>query len=242
MSKGQSIPILTYHQIASSPVKGTPYRSLVVSPELFAAHMRMLQLLGYQGMSMGQLLPYLRGEKQGKVVGITFDDGYQNNLVHAMPVLRKLGFGATCYVVSDLIGKSNEWDQSAGVPQVPLMTRDELLQWISAGLEVGAHTCLHAHLPALQEDHAWQEIHGSRCGLETLLGVPVQHFCYPYGEYSERDVSLVQRARFLTATTTQRGRARTGDALLELKRIPVLRRTHRLLLAWKLLTAYETGR
>lgn len=204
--------------------------------------MRMLKLLGYQGMSMGQLLPYLRGEKKGKVVGITFDDGYQNNLVHAMPVLRKFEFGATCYVVSDLIGRRNEWDQSAGVPQVPLMTRNELLQWIAAGLEVGAHTCQHVHLPTLQDDHAWREIHGSRCDLETLLGVPVQHFCYPYGDYSERDVSLVQSAGFMSATTTLRGRARAGDALLELKRIPVLRRTNRLLLAWKLLTAYETGR
>jgi peptidoglycan/xylan/chitin deacetylase (PgdA/CDA1 family) len=29
---------------------------------------------------MTELQPYLTGKKQGKVVGITFDDGYKNNL------------------------------------------------------------------------------------------------------------------------------------------------------------------
>lgn len=239
MTQGQRISILTYHQIADAPVKGTPYRSLVVSPRLFAAQMQMLKVMGYQGVSMGHLLPFLRGEKTGKVVGITFDDGYQNNLVHAMPVLRAVGFGATCYVVSDRIGKTNTWDQSQGIPQVPLMDRNELREWIAAGLEIGAHTRQHVHLPNLDDTQAWNEINGSRCELEQLLGVSVQHFCYPYGEYCERDVVLAQKAKFLTATTTRRGRVQAGDSLLELRRVPILRRTHRLLLAWKLLTSYE---
>jgi peptidoglycan/xylan/chitin deacetylase (PgdA/CDA1 family) len=82
----QPIPILVYHQIAGAPPKGSPFRGLYVAPAAFARQMAWLKLLGYKGLSMGALQPYLRGELSGKVVGITFDDGYRNNLTHALPV------------------------------------------------------------------------------------------------------------------------------------------------------------
>ena len=80
-------PILMYHQIDASPARGTPLRGLTVTPGSFARQMGLLRLLGYRGVSMTGLEPYLRGETTGKVVGITFDDGYRNNLEHALPVL-----------------------------------------------------------------------------------------------------------------------------------------------------------
>ncbi|MEY2622719.1 MAG: hypothetical protein RIT26_2539, partial [Pseudomonadota bacterium] len=107
------IPILMYHQIDQPPPRGTPLRGLVVSPRSFSWQMAMLRALGYQGLSMRDLEPYLEGRKQGRVVGITFDDGYQNNFDHALPILRRHGHTATCYAVSGLIGQSNVWD--AGV-------------------------------------------------------------------------------------------------------------------------------
>ena len=67
----QTIPILMYHQIDAEPPKGSPMRGLVVSPTTFSRQMFALNLLGYQGKSMGDLLPYINGEKHGKVFGIT---------------------------------------------------------------------------------------------------------------------------------------------------------------------------
>ena len=78
------IPILTYHQIAPSPARGAGFRSLYVAPAAFARQMAWLHLLGYQGLSMSALMPYLRGERVGKVVGISLDDGYLNNLSHLL--------------------------------------------------------------------------------------------------------------------------------------------------------------
>lgn len=232
-------PILTFHQIAPTPPDGTPYRSLCVAPESFAKHMRWLKLLGYQGLSMSAMLPYLQGNKQGKVVGITFDDGYLNNLTHALPVLQELGFSATCYVVSQMLGKTNVWDEAVGIPQVPLMNAQQLRAWVDGGQEVGAHTRHHLHLNALPDTQALQEIAQSKIELEQATGQAVRHFCYPYGEYSPAHVRMVHEAGFATATTTQRGRARAGDALCELRRVPVLRRTTRLQLLLKLFTSHE---
>ncbi len=76
---------------------------------------------------MTDLQRHLRGEKTGKVVGITFDDGYLNNLTNALPVLQKHGFTSTCYVVDGLLGKTNVWDESIGIAQTPLMTVEQLL-------------------------------------------------------------------------------------------------------------------
>jgi len=50
----------------------------------------MLKTLGYQGLSMSGLEPYLRGEKSGKVVGITLDDGFVNNLEQFYSSVEKL--------------------------------------------------------------------------------------------------------------------------------------------------------
>jgi peptidoglycan/xylan/chitin deacetylase (PgdA/CDA1 family) len=232
-------PILTFHQIAPTPPKGTPYRSLCVAPESFAKHMRWLKTLGYQGVSMSGLLPYLQGVKQGRVVGITFDDGYLNNLTHALPVLQELGFSATCYAVSQLLGKTNVWDEAVGIPQVPLMNAAQLRAWVDGGQEVGAHTRHHVHLPDLSPDVAQQEIAQCKAELQDITGQAVEHFCYPYGDYSPEHVRMVQEAGYATATTTQRGRAQVGDNLFELRRVPVLRRASRLQLLLKLATHYE---
>ncbi len=235
----QRIPILTYHQIAEAPPKGAPFRSLYVAPGAFARQMAVLKMLGYRGLSMGALLPYLRGEKSGRVVGITFDDGYRNNLVHALPVLQKHGFSSTCYVVSGLLGQTNIWDQEVGIAQTPLMTATDLHAWCAGGQEVGAHTCNHAKLSQISAHHSWDEISRSKAELEVLLGTAVSHFCYPYGGYEASHVQQVQAAGFTTATTTGRGRASRASALFELPRVPVLRSTTLPVFLLKLLSSYE---
>ncbi len=89
-----------YHQIGEPNPKGTPFRGLTVHPDSFARQMRWMRRLGYRGLSMRDVMPYVRGERQGKVFGITFDDGYRNVHHNAMPVLSELGFTATNYFVA----------------------------------------------------------------------------------------------------------------------------------------------
>jgi peptidoglycan/xylan/chitin deacetylase (PgdA/CDA1 family) len=235
----QRIPILTYHQIAQAQPKGAPFRSLYVAPASFARQMRLLKMLGYQGLSMTALQPYLRGEKTGKVVGITFDDGYTNNLVHAAPVLKRLGFSSTCYAVSGLLGQTNVWDLEVGIAQTPLMTAAELRAWIAAGQEIGSHTRSHARLLQCDEAASLDEIQGGKADLEALLGIPVSHFCYPYGAYGPAHVQQVKAAGFATATTTTRGRATADSNAFELPRVPVVRSTTLPVFLLKLLSKYE---
>jgi peptidoglycan/xylan/chitin deacetylase (PgdA/CDA1 family) len=236
------IAILVYHQIAEAPQSGAPFRSLYVSPSAFARQMSMLKLLGYQGMSMTDLQPYLRGEKTGRVVGITFDDGYLNNLTNALPVLKKQGFTSTCYVVDGLLGQTNVWDESIGIAQTPLMTEEQLLQWQAGGQEAGAHTQDHVDLLTVSEIAAWKQIAKSKTTLQTLLAKPVSHFCYPYGKFDERHSTMAKQATYETATTTVRGRVHAATNMLTLPRVPVLRSTSLLVFWLKIATAYEDNK
>ncbi len=241
----QTIPILMYHQVDAEPPKGSPMRGLVVSPKAFARQMAALGTLGYQGKSMGDLMPYLTGEKHGKVFGITFDDGYENNLRCALPVLKKHGFSSTCYIVANQVGMTNSWDRERGVLQVPLMTALQLQAWIDAGQEVGSHTLNHANLQSLDDAEQAKEIMGSKAALEALVQqkTGVQHFCYPYGGLNKSAVRHVKAAGYLTATTTVRGRAVSGqsDDLL-LPRVLVSRTTTWMQLLLKCLSRYEDKR
>lgn len=235
----QQYTVLTYHQIAMAPPPPAKFRSLYVAPASFARQMRWLKGLGYHGVSMRDLMPYLRGEKTGKVVGLTFDDGYCNNLEHALPVLQACGFTATCYVMSQLLGKTNVWDIENGVVQAELMTADQIRQWAQAGMEIGAHTQTHCKLPDLSDADAMQQIQACKAELSAIVGQPVAHFCYPYGLYEARHAAMAQAAGYQTATTTRRGKVQVGQDLFQLCRIPVVRSTYLPQFLLKLLTGYE---
>ena len=235
------IPILMYHSIALPP-QNEVMRSIHVKPKSFAIQMWILKKLGYKGLSMSDLSPYLTGEKSGKVVGITFDDGYRNNLVNAAKILDKHNFTATTYVVSEAIGRDNFWDRKVGIPSNAIMTKGELRKWVDLGLEIGCHTAVHPDLTLLGGEQIRGELVKSKTILETLLDQPVTQFCYPYGKYDEQTKMIVRESGFKTATTMNRGRVEINDDLYELPRIPITYHTLPHLFILKLLTGYEDSR
>ncbi|WP_045728108.1 polysaccharide deacetylase family protein [Xanthomonas sp. GPE 39] len=236
------IPIFMYHNIAEAPRHLQVYRSLYVTPARFARQMRLLQRLGYRGVSMSDAMPYLRGERQGKIAVITLDDGYLDNLHAALPVLQQLGFTATVYMVSGCIGRHNVWDAEKLGIEKPLMNLDELRRWRAGGMEIGAHTRSHPHLTGCSDAALREEIGGCKRELEDLLGEAVPQFCYPYGDMDERVTEAVRAAGYTAATSTRRGRAVSGSDPWRYPRIQVAR--HHLLphFALRALTAYEDRR
>jgi peptidoglycan/xylan/chitin deacetylase (PgdA/CDA1 family) len=240
------IPILMYHQVDKTPPKGTPLRGLVVSPGSFFRHMAAMSALGFRGLSMIDLIPYLRGERSGRVFGITFDDGYENNLRNALPVLRRFGYTSTCYVVAQQAGKTNVWDSKLGIPPAPLMSIAQMQAWIDDGQEIGSHTLTHPDLRSTTKQDQRIEIIDSKLHLEAELNQAggVSNFCYPYGGFDKSAVDCAFEAGYATATTTIRGRCNigTGRELLVLPRVLVSRTTTCLHLVLKCLTAYEDRR
>ena len=233
-----NIPILMYHSIESMP-KSTIMRSLHVSPQKFKFQMWILKILGYKGLSLDKLKPYIDGHQQGKVVGITFDDGYQNILLNAAPVLAKYNFSATCYIVSNNLGLSNIWDLDKGITQKPLMNADEVKKWLSLGMDIGAHTLTHPDLTSISLDAVKKEINDCKLNLEKTFRISINDFCYPFGKFNKDIANLVEDLGFLRATTMKRGRFNPSTNRYIIPRIPINYRTLPHLFIAKILTKYE---
>ncbi len=235
------VPILMYHNIGEPP-EGARLRALYVRTGAFGRQMWLLKILGYRGLSMSEAMPYIRGEKSGKVVAITFDDGYLDTFEQALPVLNTFGFRATCYVVSCRTGQYNDWDAAELNVQKQLMTDDQVRAWHAAGMEVGAHSRTHPRLSKCSDEELKTELAGSKADLEALTGAPVTQFCYPYGDLDKRVADAARHAGYVAATTVQRGRAYPGDDPMLLRRILVSGSNMLHLFLIKLLTKYEDKR
>jgi peptidoglycan/xylan/chitin deacetylase (PgdA/CDA1 family) len=172
------VPILTYHSLDESG------SVISVAPSAFRRHMELLHEMGYRGVALGELLSAWRGETtlEGRPVALTFDDGLRNMAEVAAPVLVALCFRATVFVVAGRCGQTNDWPgQERGIPQLPLLSLDELKGLARDGFEVGAHGLTHAPLDALPPADAEHEVKESRRILEDALSREVPVFAYPYG-------------------------------------------------------------
>ncbi|VVE55401.1 polysaccharide deacetylase [Pandoraea capi] len=216
-----ALPILMYHQIRVVPSRDDPLRGLCVDPHTFAAQMSWLRRLGYHGLSMREFQAHRRAQGRARVFAITFDDGFVSVFDNAMPVLDSLGFSATCYFVAARLGGWNDWDAHAGPAPEPLMCRDQLLTWMRHGHEAGAHTLNHVSLPDIPQADAVDEIIGAKHRLETTCGTNIEAFCYPYGNVTRDVRDIVERAGYLHATTTRRGRVAPHDDPFLLPRVAV---------------------
>jgi peptidoglycan/xylan/chitin deacetylase (PgdA/CDA1 family) len=131
---------------------------------------------------------------------ITFDDGYADLTESALPVLRRYGFGAAVFVVTGLLGQSNNWDPTSERSSAPgLMNANQVADWARKGIEFGAHGRTHRDLSSLEGRDLNDEVDGSRDDLERITNAPVSCFAYPFGRHSlsaRRAVSATYQLAF----------------------------------------------
>jgi peptidoglycan/xylan/chitin deacetylase (PgdA/CDA1 family) len=186
--------ILMYHSI--SRLEDDPNR-LCTSPEQFEAQMRHLKRHGLRGVSMRELRRAIDAGSVKGLVGLTFDDGYQDFLHYALPVLESLGFSATVFAVAGMLGRTNDWEHHQEPrPRLQLLGADGLREVSERGMEVGSHTMNHLSLPGLEPELLEEEVGNSRHTLGELLGQTVEGFCYPYGAIDSKAIEAVRRTHY----------------------------------------------
>ena len=122
------------------------------------------------------------------------------------------------FLVAGRLGGRNEWEIAEGEAQAALMDDAQVRDWLAAGHEIGSHTLTHPRLTRLPVSEAREEITASRKKLEDQFGVPIEHFCYPYGDWNDAVRELVMAAGYKTACTTDPGVNTPEDSLFALKR------------------------
>lgn len=234
------IPILMYHSIKTVS-RAEVMRSVHVAPKAFALQMRILKTFGFRGCSVSEAISAIENGTNERLVGLTFDDGYENFFYEALPILSRFDFSATVYCVSNFIGKSNEWDAATGISKNMLMNDAQIKKTISHGIEIGCHSATHKSLIAKECDIHY-EISSAKSDLQNRFQTETNSFCYPYGHLNEKIISAVREAGFSSATTMVRSRATSNDSPFTLPRIPVTWHTLPHLFLIKLLTRYEDSR
>lgn len=195
-------PILMYHHVGKRP-SGARLKGLYVSPNLFNQQLAELKAAGFSTPPFAQVTC----QKQTSTweIYLTFDDGFCDVVENALPVLQEYGYRAMMFLVAGLLGQTNEWQQLQGDVTQQLVDVVQVREWLAAGNEIGSHTLTHPHLTHLSTSEAREEIKASKKKLEDIFGYPVDHFCYPYGDWNERVRDLVAEAGYTTACTTDFG-------------------------------------
>jgi peptidoglycan/xylan/chitin deacetylase (PgdA/CDA1 family) len=186
-------PVLMYHAITQ--VTDDP-KHVCVTPKRFETHMLYLKRLNLRGVSVKELFDAANAGNAKGLIGLTFDDGYANFLHTAVPVLEKLGFSATVFVVANKLGEESDWM----TPRLKLLSKDQVCEVAERGMEVGSHGMAHIKLSNhLGPEVLNHEIVGSGKYLSKVLGEAIKGFCYPYGTVDEMVAQAVQQAGYTYA-------------------------------------------
>lgn len=230
------VQILMYHRVGDFPGRVKAHGALYCHLPKFRAQMQMFRWLGYQVIGLDDAVAGLKGQKALplKPLVLTFDDAYVDFLENAAPVLLEHGYPATVYAVSDLMGQTSRWDAGVGPEPAPLMNANQLREIQRLGFTVGSHSKSHLRLAQQEDACIVTELRESKEMLEEVLGVSVNHFCYPYGSHNLRCLELAAEAGYASATTCERAAATPSDDLLSLPRKAVSRGDSLLGLWWKL--------
>src|SRR5689334_25421583 len=100
-----------YHRIDGS--RRDPWQ-LSVSPENFAEHVEVLAASGRPLLEFGAMVEAMRADRlPPRSIAVTFDDGYADNALTAVPLLEAGGVPATFFVVVDAVDSERElwWDE-----------------------------------------------------------------------------------------------------------------------------------
>jgi peptidoglycan/xylan/chitin deacetylase (PgdA/CDA1 family) len=190
--------VLMYHSI--SPSTELDPHSLRVHPDRLDRQLRHLRRRGLRGVPAAEWLAAVDRGRAGRLVALTFDDGYRDFVEYAMPVMARHGMTGSVYMVAGKISGSSDWVE--GGPDAPLMSADELRAAAAAGHEVGCHTSTHPKLGEIGQDDVAAEVIDSRRVLEEVLQTAVEGFAYPYGSFSDAAVEAVRDAGYAYALAT----------------------------------------
>ncbi|WP_234347900.1 polysaccharide deacetylase family protein [Streptomyces specialis] len=224
--------LLMYHSV--SYTTPDPYR-ITVTPDRLHRQLAWLRRNRLRGVSVGELLRARAAGRAGRMVGLTFDDGYRDFLDTAVPLLRGHGCTATVFVLPGRLHGSNVWDTDG--PRKRLLNADGIRAAAEAGMEIGSHGLLHRSLPGLDAAELEREVAHSRDLLAEITGEPPQGFCYPYGAVDRRTADAVRDAGYAYACAIDPGRLTGQYALPRVhvgeRDIAPMMRLKRLLHPWR---------
>lgn len=217
------LPILRYRSISSNI--SPQHEEYCVHPDIFNAQIEYMESEGYRSIFLDEWLIAIRSGQplEGKCVAITFDDGYLDFFDVAYPVLNNHQFTATMFLVSDRIGKTNDWDNLGDIAQLLSWKHIKEIQRGGVAVQFGSNSATHNNLVNIEsgEPSLEYEIKDSRRKLEGSLLMPVRVFAYPYGEVNDEITEMANNAGYEIGVTCESQLSTLADDPMRLPRIQI---------------------
>ncbi|MFV0344549.1 MAG: polysaccharide deacetylase family protein [Anaerocolumna sp.] len=226
------LPIVMYHQ-----VKPSNFGKDVISPSEFESDLKYLYENDYNTITMNELIDFVYHNKPlpENPIMLTFDDGYLSTYKYAFPLLKKYNYK----IVLSIIGKSTDdftrvHDENVNYSH---LSWDKINEMLDSGLvEIQNHTYnLHTTKkgrigvkPKPGESFSEynlilaDDLTKLQDEIKTLTGESPTTFTYPYGEFSEETITVLEELGFQAGLTCDYGVnviRRDDTNLYELKRM-----------------------
>ncbi len=211
------LPIIMYHAVLKDPQRANDY---TVSPALLEEDLLYLKNQGYTAVLPRDLVDYVNGKAElpDKPVMITFDDGYYNNLVYVLPILKRMDMKAVVSVVGSYTQKASDlMDQN---PAYAYLTWEDICALEESGrVEIASHTYkLHTNQNGRSgvKRKSWEpketheamliaDIDTFQDEMEQHCGLLIGTFAYPFGFWDNDTEAVLRKAGFsMTLTCRER--------------------------------------
>jgi len=207
------VVVLLYHRVG-----GRAQSEIDMPLDLFEEQIAALAASGAAG-TLDDAIEHLAGRHPGgpRVV-VTFDDGTDDVVDIAVPILARHGVPAVLYVATDFVERGQHWPQN-GRPASWAGLADALATGV---LTIGSHTHTHALLDRLPADEVEHELDRSIGLIEERLGTTPRHFAYPKALLGSAAAQAAVRERFASAAVAGCRANRLGATdLWRLARSPI---------------------
>ena len=196
------LPILMYHSISSG-------NQLRVPASEFRAEMVYLKTHGYRTLTADEAVYALKHHRvpQKKIVWVTLDDSYKDNMTAAWPILKATHQHATINFITGFTNKKNH-----------LTLTDAKRMKASGNVDFQSHTVRHLNLNELTYQVQLTELSSSKQWLDHHLQQNTRVICYPAGRANQQTIKADKLAGYQYALSTAPGIANSNQEPYNLTR------------------------
>lgn len=202
------IPVLMYHKIPETDLK--TQHQIFVNKFNFEKHLQFFKKKGFQTLTFNDLELFRTGQKNWKEFPhkpliLTFDDGYQDNLLNASPLLTQYGFRAQVFLLANAQIYQNQWDLDGKEKPHTIVAQQDRQQWLHSAFEIGSHGFNHKKISLMNSEEAYLELLESKKSLEKEFNQPINTYAYTYGDSTAKARELALLAGYSYAVSTDTG-------------------------------------
>lgn len=176
--------ILIYHSISKEK------HQFNIHPEVFEEQIKYLKKENFKFLKLKDLENIK--ELSNKSVLITFDDGYENVFINAIPILEKYNVPAIFFISVGLIDNKIGELQIMNWGQIKLLSENHLF-------EIGSHAYDHVRLTSLDENDLDKQIEKSKVVLEEHLNINIRGISFPFGRYNKNIIKKIKKRGYYYA-------------------------------------------